>query len=190
MSNTPAWEQKLRAMVKHYIACQEEGSLRKFFDRYPVKQPNGDVDPEVRDKLKQVGGESIAEHRDGADEMHNLTEELKNDPNPDKPAWEERMNQKREELKRKSSEIIDQKTDEAIDYIYTLPDQEREVAADFWGTVAAGFIQFWSDAWDWIVTAVKAVIDWITDMWETIKAAFKQVGRAFESAWEWLKNLF
>lgn len=114
--------------------------------------------------------------------MHNLTEELKNDPNPDKPAWEERMNQQREELKRRSTEIIDQKTDEAIDYIYTLPDQERETAADFWGTIPAGFIQFWSDAWDWIVTAVKAVVDWITDMWETIKAAFKQVGKAFQDA--------
>lgn len=142
------------------------------------------------DKLKQVGGESFAEHKDGADDMHNPTEELKNDPNPDKPAWEERMNQQREELKRRSAEIIDQKTDEAIDYIYTLPDQERETAADFWGIIAAGFIQFWSDVWDWIVTAVKAVVDWITDMWETIKAAFKQVGKAFQNAWEWLKNLF
>ncbi|KAL0640694.1 hypothetical protein Q9L58_000365 [Maublancomyces gigas] len=190
MSNSPAWEQKLRAMVKYYAACQQAGNTRKFLDRYPVTHANGDVDPEVRDKLKQIGGESIAEHKDGADEIQNLTEELKNDPNPDKPQWEERVNQKREELKRKSNEILDQKTDEAIDYIYTLPDQERETAADFWKTILAGFIQFWADAWDWIVTMVKAITDWIADMWETIKASFRQVGKAFESAWEWLKNLF
>lgn len=189
-SKAPAWEKNLRAMVKYYVTCQQEGNTRKFLDRYPVKKPNGEVDPEVRDKLKQVGGGNIAEHEEAAESVHILTKELENDPNPDKPAWEERMNQQREELKRKSAEIIDQKTDEAIDYIYTLPDQQRETAADFWGTVAAGFIQFWSDAWDWVVTAVKAIIDWITDMWETIKSAFVQVGKAFQSAWEWLKNLF
>lgn len=144
----------------------------------------------MRDKLKQIGGESIAEHKDAADEMHNLTEELKNDPNPDKPAWEERIKEKREGMKRKSSEIIDQKTDEAVDYIYTLPDQERDTAGDFWGIVTAGFIQFWADAWDSIVTAVNAIVDWTSGMWETVQSAFEQVERAFKNAWEWLKNLF
>lgn len=92
-SNAPAWEQKLRAIVKYYAVCQQEGDTKKFLDRYPVTKANENVDPEMRDKLKQIGGESIAEHKDGADEIHSLTEDLKDDPNPDKPQWKERMSQ-------------------------------------------------------------------------------------------------
>lgn len=186
----PAWEQKLRAMIQYYGICQLEGNTHKFLDLYPVKQPEEDVDPEVRDKLKQLGGESIAEHKDAADEMQNLTEELKADSNPNRLEWKLRMNEKREELKLKSTRIIHEKTDEAIDYIYTLPDQERETAADFWRNIVAGFIQYWADAWDQIATAVRAIVDWATDMWEIINSAFQKVGEAFRNAWEWLKNLF
>lgn len=188
--NAPAWEQRLRAMVQYYTSCQLEENPRKFLGRYPVKQPNENVDPEVRDKLKQVGGESIAEHKDVADEMHNLTEELKADSTPDRLEWILRMNQKREELKLKSTRIIDEKTDEAIDYIYTLPDQERETAAEFWRTIVVGFIQSWADAWDQIEIVVGAVAGWNPNMWETINSALQHIGKAFESSWNWLKNLF
>lgn len=121
--------------------------------------------------------------------MHALTEELKNDPNPDRPAWEERIIRKREELIRQSAEIIKQKTDEVIAHIHTIPDQQRDGAASFWEDITAGFIQFWAEAWDWIVSAVKAVIEWLMNMWETIKTALKQVGKAFAKAMEWLEVL-
>lgn len=188
--NGPAWEGKLRDMAKYYNVCLNNGNVRQFLNRYPVKNSSGDVDPEVRDKLKQLGGESIAEHKDATDEIHNIIEELKKEQNPDKGVWKERVKDKYDELKRKSQEIIDQKTDEAIDYIYTLPDQERDTAAEFWALIISGFVQFWADAWESIGTVASAVAEWANDMWDTIDNAFKEVEKAFANAWEWLKNVF
>ncbi|KAA8898228.1 hypothetical protein FN846DRAFT_962742 [Sphaerosporella brunnea] len=214
-ADVPMWKHKLLTMAAFYKDCHHEGNMDKFFEVYPAAQslqaqvlalsdpssppeamsvaeapePSG-LPADTTEALKKVGGGMITEHQEGSDEMKGLTDQLKQDPKPNKDSWKDKINKKREELKKKSAQIIDEKTDSAIAVIEKLPESQRDTAADFWGNIASGFLKFWDTIWTWLQNVWQAVVQWFSEMWEKIKQGFQEVGKAFVSAWNWLKSLF
>ena len=85
-----------------------------------------------------------------------MTDELKKETNPDKPLWRDRLEKKREEVKKKSAQIIDDSFDEAVSIIHKLLKSQRERPADMWGDVATGIAAIYVKVWKALLAVVFA----------------------------------
>lgn len=210
-TDAPAWEKKLRGMVRLHATCHEEGDHKKFFEAYPVhpslskrslrgfqSEPitlsaSSGLDALTtaeKDTLKASGNDTTSKHEAVKNKIDGLTEELKDDPNPNKDSWKDKIKKAGEEAKEKLNKIIDDNTDAIINKIRQMPEDKRDAAVDFWGTILSGFLDFWTGIWEQILNVINAIVDWVINMWEDIKTAFKKAAGIFVDAYNWIKNLF
>jgi len=212
-AGVPMWKHKLQTKATFYKECHQEGNLDKFFEVYPIPQvlqarvlalianptsltdappapePSG-LPASITGPLKEHADQMVAEHKAGADKVQAMADQLKADPNPDKNAWKAKLNKKREETKDLSVKSIDDTFNNVIATIETLPEANRDAAADFWDFVNSGFLGFWNGIWKGLEKIFDAVVQWLSNMWETIKAAWNTVQHGFEDAGHWISSLF
>ena len=200
--NLPAWKRKLRHTANLYRSCAEKGDLGSYFTTHStalrttyanVSLVSGSVhykaEPPPDEILKSDGNEFTKEHQDVSDNVQDVANSLK-ESNATKEDCITRLQKAREEAKRKSSEIIDDKFGKVESYLSTLTPEQQDWYTDVWIEFVNGFLSFWSQVLDYLWDIVKAVLDWLAGVWEKIKEFFHDVADTFVRAWNFVKSFF
>jgi hypothetical protein len=206
--STPAWKEKLQKMASYYRTCHEKGDLAKYFEVYRPSAHGDDEEgtgatirstlnlasqakssDENYDALQNIGDEMIREHEACSQSIEATADELKKS-NADKPTAIDRLQKMREEMKRRSCEIIDKKMDETIAWAEALPEEKRDAAVDFWVKIQNKFLEFWTCIWELVDRVLKTVIGWLANVWAAVAKCWEEVKEVFVNVWNWFKALF
>ncbi|KAA8898227.1 hypothetical protein FN846DRAFT_921370 [Sphaerosporella brunnea] len=85
-------------------------------------------------------------------------------------------------LKAESTKSIDQTTDKAIEYIEKLPEDQRDAAADYWGSLSDRVLGFLSLAVEAVFSGGSQIIELFNKIWDVDTRMEKEVQRAYEAA--------
>ena len=97
------------------------------------------------------------------------------DPKVVKEDWEKMMDKEADDASERSSKFIHENKDKCVKYIYTLPDEAREPAANLWKNTLNVVMDFFKDVWNTITDVCKQVVEFLKGLWNKIVQAWNKV---------------
>lgn len=172
----------------HVLQAVEE---LKFSAPSPVPSltSSTDVSAATQD-LKNLNTATVGSLNDKFGDYATDTDKLKDDPNPDKNAWQARIKANGQDLKTKADAAIDASTDQAIAKITELPAASQDGVASGFMTGRNAVFSFVDNMGKQIMNVLNNIADFFKGIWDSMVNAWNSVKNAAQDAWNTITGIF
>jgi hypothetical protein len=118
------------------------------------------------------------------------TQKLKDDPNPDKGAWQARIMASGQDLKAKADAAIDASTNQAIAKINELPAASQDSVASGFMAGRNAVFNFIDNLGAQIMNVLNNIADFFKGIWNAMVDAWNSVKNAAQDAWNSITGIF
>ncbi|KAH7308942.1 hypothetical protein B0I35DRAFT_441053 [Stachybotrys elegans] len=142
--------------------------------------------------LKKIIEKAATDQQEAFNKFTDEVMNLRNDPSikNDKPAWEEKITEKKDALVKDVSDKIDKMTDDTVKEIEQLPPQQQDAAGD----IALNAIDLVGSLFITVVEQARRVLDLVRDflkgIWKGLQGALRTVINAVKCAVIAISGLF
>lgn len=180
-------------IIDNFIAAEQlsgidhEATFHDFIDRAHLDQGFDQSLHGVPDQLKDINSKAVETGQNAYQDLNDSVTKLK-DQKPDKPSWEQKIDDAGVKAKEISNKAIDDATTAAKEVIGKLPEGSREVASNVFVSGFNAVQQFFKNVWTQIKAVAQAVYQFLLGVWTALEKAWNAVKSAAETAWTWIKG--
>ncbi|EFY84165.1 hypothetical protein MAC_09791 [Metarhizium acridum CQMa 102] len=191
MASSPAWKLRVLNLAADYKTALQEGNFSKFAEKRGHANYTEDEIKRMANEfpgIETVMEDQTRSHQGLTDDYNKVTDDLESG-GADKPTAIERVKAQAEKMKAESIANIDANTKRVLALIESLPEDQQDLAADFWESLSDGFMKFWKEVLNAIERIFEAVVNWLKKVWEQVKACWETVKGIWDEIWKWLEGL-
>ena len=151
----------------------------------PVSVTIADADTlpeEARRDLKGIWRVGLDEQKAAIKKLSNAMRNALQAPGSPKDEMKHVIQGAAETYKTESAKSIDETTEKAIKYIENLPEDKRDAAADYWGSLSKCMLGFLDLAMNAVFSGAGQFIEILNKIWEVDERMEAEVDRAYQAA--------